>query len=48
MLRREAVVDGDHDGGDSARKLAANGVVGEGVRAEEAEAAAVKENDDRQ
>lgn len=46
MFWSETVVDGDDDGRDLAGELAANGVVGEVIGAEECEAAAVKEDGD--
>ena len=47
VLRAEAVVDRDDNGGEPATKPPANGVVGKGSRGEESKATAVEENNDR-
>jgi len=46
VLRCEAVIDGDDDGGDSPAETSADGVVCERIRREECEGAAVEENED--
>lgn len=46
VLRCETIIDGDNDGGDLARELAANVVVGSEIGSQIYEAAAVEEDND--